>query len=74
MADYQIGDQTSKPQDLDQAERVAIAVGVDALKKDMSSFASFEKMMNNSRQSSDLPGMGGGGGVSSFMGGGGGAY
>jgi hypothetical protein len=71
MAEYQIGDQTSKPQDLDQAERVAIAVGVDALKKDMSSFASFEKMMNQSRQSSDMPGMGGGGGASSFLGGGG---
>lgn len=72
MAEYQIGDQSSKPQDLDQAERVAIAVGVDALKKDMSSFASFEKMMNTSRQSSDLPGMDGGGGAStsSFLGGG----
>jgi len=73
MAEYQIGDQTSKPQDLDQAERVAIAVGVDALKKDMSSFASFEKMMTNARQTSDMPGMGGGGSSSAFFGGGGGS-
>ena len=67
MSEIQVGDQSSKPQDLEKTEMVINAMIVDQVKKQMGSLSGLEKMVKGAGES-DLPGMGGGGGSqSSFM-------
>lgn len=70
MSDIQIGDQSSKPQDLEKTEMILNAVIESEVKKQMSSLKGLEKMTKNANGGSDFFG-GGGGGGSSFFGGGG---
>ncbi len=68
MSEIQVGDQTSKPQDLEKTEMVINAMIVDQVKKQMGSLSGLEKMVKGAGES-DMPGMGGGS-QSSFMSGG----
>lgn len=69
MSDIQIGDQSSKPQDLEKTEMVLNAVIESEVKKGLSSLKGLEKMTKGIGGSEFFGG--GGGGGSAFLGGGG---
>lgn len=69
MSEIQVGDQTSKPQDLEKTEAVLNAVIESEVKKQMASYSGFTKMMKHNGGNG---GHGASGGVGEFAGGGGG--
>lgn len=71
MADIHIGDQSSKPQDLEKTEMILNAVIESEVKKGLSSLKGLEKMTKYANGGSEFFGGGGGGGGSAFFGGGG---